>query len=168
MKIFCRSSISRIGCFVLTWCKKITLAANLDSPAPQYIRFLRIFKTSGTRIEYSRYLYLAAANLTTAFTRCGYITVDLETHTYQNGIWSYKLSFHRKINIIRDQNIKFWLPKFFLFEEPLWDKILTWQICWVKQIPFSDVRIVSWKGDFYAEKETFTLRNHLFSVHTFY
>ncbi len=61
-----------------------------------------------------------------------YITVYSETHTHQNGIWSYKLSLWEKLHIIQKLTTNlFWLLSSFFIVEPLWYKILLWPICWV-------------------------------------
>ncbi len=73
------------------------------------------------------------------FERCRYITVDPETHSHQNVIWSWKLSFSRKSNIIQDMIKYITFRQFFkhiFIVEPLWNNIFVWSICWVRQISF--------------------------------
>ncbi len=57
--------------------------------------------------------------------------------THLNGISTlqFMLSLHRKTNIMQNMTnkITFWLVKS-LIVEPVWNKIIVWHICWVKQI----------------------------------
>jgi hypothetical protein len=66
--------------------------------------------------------------------------MDPETHTHQNEILHHNLSLCRKTNInsVHDKNITFWQFSSISIVEPLWNKIIIWHICWVKQIPFFD------------------------------
>ncbi len=102
------------------------------------LRFAHLSYVSFAFLRFLRFMF--SNNLRFVAAWCCCIMVDPETHTQRNEIWFYKLSLHRKTNIIENTTKKNILITFIFCRRSFVKNIFILRSCWAKQIfPFSDI-----------------------------